>query len=238
MLILHFGDRGLVQSIIKPGEPTHLELAYTRVVPACVALAQRFDRLLVIGLGGGTLPLFFHRQFPDLTIDVVEIDQEVLHIARTYCGLQQDPRLQVFVEDGRDFIERCASPYDVILLDSFGNEAVPAHLLTYEFLIAAREALAPGGVVVANVWPRAQNPLFEKVLATYCRAFADVYILDVPDRSVKIFAALPDKVEITREELLTKILQLYPEGELKPHPCRSVSTFTRVSGSQGAVLRD
>jgi spermidine synthase len=238
MLILHFGDRGVVQSIVKPGVPTHLELAYTRVLPACVALAERLERMLVIGLGGGTLPLYFRSQFPDLVIDVAEIDREVLHLATTFCDFKEDAKLQVHIEDGRDFVERCTSRYDVILLDSFGNEAIPRHLITCEFLGAVRGALAPGGVVAANVWPRVKNPLFDDMLATYCVAFEAVYVLDVPDRSVKIFAAFPQQMEITREELLSKVRQLFQEGELKSDPARNVSTFTPASGAQGSVLRD
>ncbi len=52
-------------------------------------------------------------------------------------------------------------------------------------------ALAPAGLVAANVWGRAINPLYANMLLTYRAAFADVYVFDVPAPGTKIFVALP-----------------------------------------------
>jgi spermidine synthase len=98
MRTLHFGDEQVLQSMVKIGCPAHLELAYTRVIPSCFAYARKIERLLIVGLGGGTLPLFFHSQFPALTIDVVEIDPIVVEVAKSYCGFHEDERMRVYVE--------------------------------------------------------------------------------------------------------------------------------------------
>ena len=202
---LRFGPEGAFQSVVKVGDPRHLELSYARVLPACLVFNQNPLRVLIVGLGGGTLPRFFHSHFPEMMIDVVEIDQGVVDVAKEHCGFEEDARMRVRVDDGRDFIEDSRGGYDMIILDSFDADSIPRHLATLEFLAGVRKALAPAGVAVANVWGRATNPLYAHMLLTYRAAFADVYIFDVPAPGTKIFAALQSRQAMTREELIRQV---------------------------------
>ena len=205
---LRFGTGGAFQSVVKVGDPRHLALPYVRILPACLAFAHNPRRMLIVGLGGGTLPRFFHSHFPEMTIDIVELDRDVLAVAKEYCGFEEDARMRVHVDDGRDFIEGSEGGYDVIVLDSFDTDAIPRHLATLEFLAAVRKALAPAGITVANVWGRASNPLYAHMLLTYRSAFADVYVFDVPVPGTKIFAALTCRELMTRDELIRKALEI------------------------------
>ncbi len=63
-------------------------------------------------------------------------------------------------------------------------------------------ALAPSGIIVANVWGRAINPLYADMLLTYRAAFEDVYIFDVPAPGTKIFVALPRRQALTRDKVI------------------------------------
>lgn len=199
---LRFGSDGAFQSVLKVGDPRHLALPYARVLPACLAFHQNPRRMLIVGLGGATLPRFFHSHFPEMTIEVVEIDQGVVDVAKEHCGFAEDARMRVHVADGRDFIEGSEGGYDVIILDSFDTDFIPRHLTTLDFLRGVRNALAPAGLVVANVWGRASNPLYAHMLLTYRAAFAEVYIFDVPAPGTKIFCALPYRQAVTRDELI------------------------------------
>ena len=205
---LSFGSDGAFQSVLKAGDPRHLALPYARVLPACLAFHLNPLRMLIVGLGGGTLPRFFHSHFPEMMIDVVEIDQGVVDVAKEYCGFAEDARMRVHVEDGRDFIEGSEGGYDVIILDSFDTDSIPRHLATLEFLRGVRNALAPLGIVVANVWGQAINPLYADMLLTYRAAFEDVYILDVPAPGTKIFGALPRRQAMTRDELIQRAQEI------------------------------
>lgn len=241
MITLHFGDDEVIQSIVKLGHPKHLELSYARVIPSCLAFTGTPQRLLIVGLGGGTLPLFFHSLFPELQIDVVEIDAVVVEVAKMQCGFFEDSRMRVLVEDGRDFIERSGSLYDVIILDSFSNDSIPQHLLTAEFLAAVRTRLAEGGIAVANVWARTRNPLFDDMLRTYLEVFEDLYLLDVPDRTVKLFVAIPRKQFVTRDTLIRRTREFSEYRSLPQDPVESVSTVTRADVGMvlaARVLRD
>lgn len=142
---LRFGSDGAFQSVLKVGDPRHLEMPYARVLPACLAFARNPLRVLIVGLGGGTLPRFFHSHFPQMLIDVVELDRDVLEVAKEYCGFEEDARMRVYVDDGRDFIEGSPGGYDLIILDSFGDESIPTHLATLEFLKEMRERLGHRG---------------------------------------------------------------------------------------------
>ena len=238
---LRFGSEGASQSVVKVGDPRHLELPYARVLPACLAFVQDPLRLLIVGLGGGTLPRFFHSHFPAMKIDVVEIDPGVVEVAREHCGFAEDARMRVHVEDGRDFIEASQGGYDVIILDSFDTESIPAHLATLEFLGSVRKALAPQGIAIANIWGRATNPLYAHMLLTYRAGFEDVYIFDVPVPGTKIFVALPHPREMTREELIKQAREISRRREFDYDLGDAIAGFRHAKFETvrgGAVLRD
>ena len=87
----------------------------------------------------------------DLEIDAVDIDPEVVRLARKYFGVPDNPRYRTHVGDGRLFIESAKDPWDHIMLDAFRGVFVPYHLKTREAYQACLDKLTPGGVVVANL---------------------------------------------------------------------------------------
>lgn len=64
--------------------------------------------LLVVGLGGGSLPLFVHDHFPKSCIDAVEIDPSMLEVATRWFGFSQSDRMKVHIADGLDYITSLA----------------------------------------------------------------------------------------------------------------------------------
>jgi spermidine synthase len=200
---LRFAD-GSRQSVVKPGDPEHLEMPYARVALAGLALCGEPRRILVVGLGGGMLPGFLRRHYPEATIDAVEIDPAVVDVARRYFGFREDARMRAHVDDGRRFVERVREPYDVILLDAFGAGGVPPRLTTAEFLRSVRRALAPGGVAVGNVWKTAENPAYDSMLRTYEETFDEVLMLDVAGYVNQIVIALPGRRGVGRGELVQR----------------------------------
>jgi spermidine synthase len=233
VVTLQFTDDGPCQSAVKPYDPSYLELPYSRVMPLFLGVVPNPKRMLVLGLGGGAVPRFFHRSLPDLTVDVVEIDREVLNVAIRYCGLRQDERLIVHLEDGREFIERADSRYDVVILDGFDSDQVPLHLRTLEFLRAVRAALNVGGVVVANVWGRKHNAEYDHMLATYRAAFEDLYILDVPAPGTKIFLGLPRTQPITRGELIERADEVFRKHSFGFRAGQIIAGFRHADQEQG-----
>ena len=116
-----------------------------------LAYNPRARDILMIGLGGGSIPKQMWRDFPNLQLKVVELDPEVVKVAYRYFHLPRHPRIDVEVADGRQFLVRNADRYDVIAIDAYFSDSVPFHLTTREFYELVRERLNPGGVVVVNI---------------------------------------------------------------------------------------
>lgn len=198
---MRFGRTGMTQTTIKVGEPDYLRFDYLRLALIGMALAAPQAgtprRVLLVGLGGGALPVFLHRQYPDVQIDVVEIVPEVVTAAERYFGFRQDARMRAHVGDGRQFIERAPpAHYDIIMLDAFGSAEVPAHLTTQEFLQAVRRALKAQGVVVSNVWNARYNRHYNAMLRTYQEVFPEVHVIDTSREVNSMLFSLPQAVAL------------------------------------------
>ncbi len=238
---LRFGRYGPRQSVVKPGDPDHLVLQYTHTAFVGLALADAPKRMLVIGVGGGTLPMFLHRHYPQAVIDAVDIDPQVIDVARTFLGFREDALLRAHAADGRAFIEAVRQPYDVIFLDAFSSSELPAHLTTREFLVAVRRALAPSGVVVGNVWDRFANRLYDSMIRTYQDVFGDLYVLGVPAAGNKILLALPRTLNLRAEELEARARGISSEKRFRfdlGAAARHDFVQVRELHAAGQVLRD
>lgn len=201
---LLFERGGARQSVVKVGDPDHIELPYAKAMLVGLGLVKPPKRVLVVGLGGGTIPGILHKHYPKTMIDVVDIDPDVVKVAKEFFAFREDASMRVHVADGRRFIEQCEEPYDMIFLDAYGDEEIPYHLATQQFLEAVRAALNPNGVVVANLWSRGLNPLYDSMIRTYQRVFASVCLLDVRGTGNRIVIALPQEQRIERRALARK----------------------------------
>jgi spermidine synthase len=198
---LAFERNGVRQSVVKPGDPDRVELPYARAMPVGLALVEEPRRVLIVGLGGGTIPSLLRKHYPRMTIDVVDIDPEVVAVAKRFFGFREDAAMHAYVRDGRQFIEQCREPYDLVFLDAYGSENIPYHLATREFLAAARRAVGPKGAVVGNVFDAAYNRYYDAMVRTYQAVFDELYVLDVPDRGNKILVGLPHAARLEQAEL-------------------------------------
>lgn len=106
--------------------------------------------ILIIGGGAGTMALAAFHILPDATIDVVEVDQLVVELAQKYFGLPDDPRLSLFIQDGKTFLETHHKKYDMIVLDAFSGYHIPAHLLETSAVVLYRSHLNKNGLVALN----------------------------------------------------------------------------------------
>jgi spermidine synthase len=133
--------------------PRSLDLDYTRTMMSGFLLNPQPRSLLMIGFGGGTLSNYLFERIPDLEVDGVDIDGEVIRMARAWFGVPEDPRYRTHAADGRLFVEQAPADHkwDMIMLDAFRGVFVPFHLKTVEYYQALVDHLTPNGVVVANL---------------------------------------------------------------------------------------
>lgn len=144
----------LRHSYVDLDDPTHLEFGYAKVfadVIAAVAPAGRLEALHVGG-GGFTMPRYLRAVRPGSASLVLEIDPELVSLARDRLGLRTGRDLQVRVGDARLLVSALPDAgYDVVLGDAFGGLAVPWHLTTIEFARALGATLRPGGTYMVNL---------------------------------------------------------------------------------------
>ncbi|HWK71124.1 MAG TPA: fused MFS/spermidine synthase [Burkholderiaceae bacterium] len=181
-------------------EPDKMVFAYTRMMTSALFLKPEPRNVLIVGLGGATIPMALEKILPDAVIDTVEIDPSVVRVAERYFGYRQGPRQRLFVDDGRAFVEHAhgeGRQYDMVMLDAFDVDYIPAHLLTREFLQHVRAILSPDGILVANTFTNSR--MYDQESATYAAVFGDFFNLRSGNRV--IIAAkgrLPDDETLER----------------------------------------
>jgi len=174
---LLFALDGALQSCMALADPARLELAYTRSMVASLALAERPARALLIGLGGASIPRFLARHFPDTTLDVVEIDPEVVAVARRYFHFEAGPRARVHVAEGAAFLAGSRQTWDVILVDATLSDSVPPEMTTREFFAALETHLSPGGTAAMNLLAPAAGPATRAAMLAFDAAFPGAAVL-------------------------------------------------------------
>jgi spermidine synthase len=139
------------ESVINLLDPDDLPLRYAQVMSIATIYPNEPKKILMLGLGGGSISTYLGRSMPEAAITTVEIDPGVINAAKTYFGLRETERMRYRAGDGRVFLNRNRELYDLILLDAYRGGYVPFHLLTREFYALVKERLAPGGAAAFNV---------------------------------------------------------------------------------------
>ena len=149
---LHIGS-DTIQSSMRLLRPNDLELAYTRSMMAFLLFNEEPRRILMIGLGGGSLAKFIYHRMPETSLEVVEVNPRVLAIARSSFNVPPDDgRFAVRLGDGAEWVARAAPPVDAVVVDGYDGASQVAELSTAQFYEACRARLAPGGTLVVNLW--------------------------------------------------------------------------------------
>ncbi len=164
------------QSCFLKSSPKTLVFNYTKLMLSGLLLQPNPERILIIGLGGGTMSNALHELFPNSTIENVELDEAVITVARQYFDFVENDQVKTIAKDGRVFIKRALlkqQQYDWIMLDAFNGDYIPEHLLTKEFLEEAKGLLSPQGILSSNTFSSSQ--LYQYESATYQHVFGEFY---------------------------------------------------------------
>lgn len=170
------------QSALDRGQPRRTVFAYADYMHLPLLFVPQPRRVLMIGLGGGTVPGRYVADYPTVTMDVAELDPQIVVTARTYFGVEIGDRFRVTARDGRLHLRLSSTPYDIILIDAYLIDTIPFHLATREFFALARSRLAPGGVLAMNIIGALDGPdsrLFRAIYKTISQVFRTVYVFPV-----------------------------------------------------------
>lgn len=129
-------------------------------------------KVLMLGVAGGIAMKQIAAVYRDAEITGVDLDPEVLRIARYYFGLKDHPRIRLVAEDARWYLARTAERYDVIAVDLYVTGTIPFFAATTEFFALARERLTDDGVLLINILSRRRG---EDRIAPFVRTLAAVF---------------------------------------------------------------
>jgi spermidine synthase len=147
---LHF-DLDKVQSLMRCDDPDALCLRYTRKMMAFLLFNPQPRRILILGLGGGSLAKFCYRHLPSSIITAVEIDPHVLALREEFRVPPDDERFRVLQGDGTQYVAFRGPRKDVILVDTYDCHGAAPGLTSAQFYVSARRRLTLGGVLVMNI---------------------------------------------------------------------------------------
>src|SRR6185437_16221677 len=146
---LHFNFDG-VQSAMDLLAPDRLTLAYTRRMMAFLLFNSEPGRILLLGLGGGSLAKFCRRHLPDTALTTVEVNSDVITLREEFEVPEDDDRFHVVHADGAEYLAGSSDCQDVILADACDPTGIAAGLNTLQFYRNARRCLTSAGILVVN----------------------------------------------------------------------------------------
>lgn len=147
---LHF-TLGELQSRMLLRRPGYLDLDYTRTMMGFLLFQPAPAHIGMIGLGGGSLAKFCHRQLGSSRMTVLEINPHVIALRREFEVPEDDARLQVIAADGAAYLQHETPAFDVLLVDGFDHQGQPAALCSQRFYDDCFAALTDHGVLVVNL---------------------------------------------------------------------------------------
>ena len=145
---------------------------------------ETFD-ILILGMGSGTYAaqcqeFFGGRDGRTLSIEGVEIDQDITDLAREYFALPEEVSVSTY--DGRAYLQAVDKQYDVILVDAYQDITIPFQMSTVEFFTLVRDHLKPDGVMAVNMNMHSdgEGSINAHLCDTISSVFDSVYTADVP----------------------------------------------------------
>jgi spermidine synthase len=180
-----------------------LVFPYAKMVLTSLLVQDNPQRILIVGLGGGTLVHTYSSLFPNAEIVISEIDESVVRVAEKYFDFKTSDKIKAEAVDARIYIKRAGlrgEKFDLVILDAFNGDYIPEHLMTAEFLQEVKQLLPENGMVVANTFSTSR--LYGAESNTYRNVFGDIFSLRMGSTGNRIIIAsqqpLPD--EDTLEE--------------------------------------
>lgn len=177
------------------------------------------NHTLLVGGAAYTYPTHYLNKYLDKTIDVSEIDSKMTELASKYFNLDVNhPRLTIYHQDGRSYLNYTKNKYDSILIDAFKGLSVPFELTTYEAMQEVRNSLNDNGIVITNIISAIEGKEADFIkyeYATYQAVFDEVKVYKVSPNTENtkeqnlILIGIKGKMNINKEKEKTyqKLLQ-------------------------------
>lgn len=208
---LYFGGN-VLQSTMSISAPHRLVLSYTKFMMATLLFMNPPHRVLMIGVGAGSLIRFIHHHFPLCTIDGVDFSSHILKLAQGYFNLPSSNTIKLHCGDGHEFLAQVeGQAYDLILIDAFDQNGMAPSIYCAEFFKHCFNHLGERGIVSLNLWSGDENKM-DQVKTDLKRYFNSCLTLPVPDRgNVICIAGRDQKLKAVMEQDYTELSRMSAE---------------------------
>jgi SAM-dependent methyltransferase len=111
----------------------------------------KIENVLILGFGLGSIPLMLEKNFnQNYNYTGVEIDEEVIYLANKYVTNELDASIEMICADALMFLEVNEEKYDMICVDLFLDDIIPAQFEQQDFLIQIKNKLSENGILLYN----------------------------------------------------------------------------------------
>lgn len=190
---LHLGT-STIQSSMDLDDPARLVLSYSRSMMAWLLFMEAPKRIVQIGLGGGSFSRWLDLYVPEAQNIVVEINPQVIAVARNFFELPfENERFKIVEADGSEYIKVFRESVDVMMVDGFDGMQIVDALVTESFFADCHQALTRAGIFITNWWSGDQRyPLFiERLLSVFQGCVLEVPAASYGNVAVMAFKTPP-----------------------------------------------
>lgn len=186
--------------------------------------------MAIIGLAAGTIARQHIDVYPQIAIDGIEIDPDIIEVGERFFEMNM-PNLTTYAQDGRYMLNQLNKHYDLIAIDAYRPPYIPWHLTTVEFFQEVRNRLVSNGTVAINVGrTNTDRRLVDAMANTLAQVFPSIHAIDVPAsfNTILVATVQPSKPEnlsanlatlpanaspLLRDSLTWGVAQLIPIGQ-------------------------
>lgn len=210
------------QSCLLISKPKNLLHNYSKMMMTTLFLEDNPRKILMIGLGGGSMVKALNILVPNAKIDIVEINSALPPIAQEYFNLKVNSNNKIIIEDGFEFVKKTPEKeYDIVLIDAFDKDYIPPTLLTDEFMQNVKKVMKERGVVAINTFTESKYKDVESSL--FKNNFGSYYNLVVGGN--RVILTVKGKMPELNEIAATSNLWLYRFVEINAGQPALLSLF-------------
>ena len=154
---LHLGS-DTVQSAMRVNDPYALELRYSRAMMMFLLFNPQVRDVLVLGLGGGSIPKYIYKHLPAVSTRVVEINPRIIQVARSHFYVpDNDERFEIIEGDAVSYLRDHPATTNMLMMDAFASNGLPPELCSQDFFDSCADAVTAEGMCEINLWGSDKN---------------------------------------------------------------------------------
>ncbi len=139
---------------VNPDSPSCSKLYWGKLTSSLKERFPKIEKVLVLGMGGGTIQHLLSRLYPGIDITSVEYDKVVVDIARKYFNVDSIPNHKIINDDALRVViepeeyEMSPGCFDVLIVDILNGDRYPDLGKTGNFIAGIRRLVRSGGLLV------------------------------------------------------------------------------------------